>query len=62
MPNSTTSASGSRKLEELVAVAEIESGRKAIASTRPSEMIERAIASSPSLTPRIRRRVPILTR
>ena len=61
-PKRTTSSSGIRKLDELAAVAEIESGRNAIASTRPSEMIESAIASSPSFTPRIRRSVPILTR
>ena len=43
-------------------MAEIESGRNATASTSPSEMIESAIASSPSLTPGIRRSVAILTR
>ena len=39
-PKSTTRISGTRKPEELVAVAEIESGRNATASTSPSEMIE----------------------
>src|SRR5712691_4486858 len=37
-PKRTTSISGGRKLAALVAVAEIESGRKATASTRPSEI------------------------
>ena len=60
-PKRTTRIIGTRKLEEVVAVAEIESGRKATASTSPSEMIERTIASSPSLTPGIRRSVAILT-
>ena len=50
-PKRTTRISGTRKPEELVAVAEIESGRNATASTSPSEMIESAIASSPSFTP-----------
>ena len=61
-PKRTTRISGILKLDELVAVAEIERGRKATASTRPREMIDKAIASRPSLTPRMRRSVPILTR
>ena len=54
--------SGRRKLPELVAVAEIESGRNAIASTTPREMIESAIASRPSFAPPSLRKVPIFTR
>ena len=61
IPKRTTRISGTRKPEEVVAVAEIESGRKATASTSPSEMIEKAIASSPSFTPGIRRSVAIFT-
>src|SRR5262249_37866017 len=61
-PKRTTRSSGIRNADVVVAVAEIETGRKATASTMPSETIERAIASRPSLTPRIRRSVPILTR
>ena len=60
-PKRTTSISGIRKADEVVAVAEIESGRKATASTSPSEMIEKTIASSPSLTPGMRRSVATLT-
>jgi hypothetical protein len=60
-PKRTTKNCGARKPDELVTVAEIESGRKAAASTSPNEMIERAIASSPSLTLGIRRSVAILT-
>ena len=61
IPKSTTRIIGSRKPEVVVAVAEIESGRNATASTSPSEMIERTIASSPSLTPGMRLSVPTLT-
>ena len=48
-PKSTTRIIGSRKPEELVAVAEIESGRKATASTSPSEMIEKHDRLEPEL-------------
>jgi hypothetical protein len=61
-PKRTTPISGKQKLRELAAVAEIESGRNAIASTMPSEMIESVIASRPRLAPLILRKVPILTR
>ena len=61
-PEENDSISGSRKLSELVAVAEIDSGRNAIASTMPSEIIESAIGSSPNLAPLILRNVPIFTR
>jgi len=45
-----------------VAVAEIESGSIATASTMPREMIESAIASRLILMPLSRRSVPILIR
>ncbi len=48
-------------LAEVVAVAEIDSGSIAIASTIPRETIERAIASSPTRTPPSLRSVPTLT-
>jgi len=51
-----------RRLAELVAVAETESGNIAIASTMPSEMIDRAIASRPIRMPPSRCSVPILIR
>ena len=43
-------------------LSEIESGRNAIASTTPREMIESAIASRPSFAPPSLRKVPIFTR
>ena len=46
----------------LVAVAEIDSGSIATASTIPSDTIERAIASSPTRIPPSRCSVPTLTR
>jgi len=54
--------SGPRRSAELVAVAEIESGSIAIASTIPSETIGRAIASRLRRIPPSRRNMPILTR
>ena len=62
MPKATTKRSGPRRLAELVAVAEIESGSIATASTMPREMIESAIASRLSRMPPSRRSVPILIR
>ena len=61
-PKLTTIRRGARKLAELVAVAETESGSIATASTIPSETIESATASRPMRTPLNRRSVPILTR
>ena len=61
-PKVTTTRSGPRRLAELVAVAEIESGSIATASTMPSEMMESAIASRLSRMPPNRRSVPILIR
>src|SRR5256714_5864474 len=61
-PKATTISSGPRKLAELVAVAEMDRGSIATASTIPSERIESAIASSPIRIPPSLRRVPILTR
>ena len=62
MPKATTMRRGPRRLAELVAVAAIDNGSIAIASTMPREMIERAIASSPIRTPLSLRSVPTLTR
>jgi hypothetical protein len=54
-PKATTRRSGPRRSDELVAVAEIESGSIATASIMPSETIERAIASRLILMPPSRR-------
>ena len=60
MPKTTTTSSGPRSTELLVAVAEIESGSIAIASIMPSETIERAIAPSPTRMPPSLRSTPDL--
>ena len=62
MPKATTISSGPRRIELVVAVAEIESGSIAIASIIPSETIESAIAPRPTLIPPSRRSTPILIR
>ena len=58
---SSTTISGARKIAPEVTSAATASGSIATASTRPSEMIERPIVSSPSRTPPSRRSVAILT-
>ena len=61
-PKRTTITSGPRRLVELVAVAEIDNGSIATASTMPSDTIESAIASNPTRTPPSLRSVPTLIR
>jgi hypothetical protein len=57
----STTIRGARKIAPDVVIAAIASGNIATASTRPSEMIDRMIASRPSFTPPSRRIIETLT-